>query len=61
MSGCKFSQDLSWEQGAAKTMTSNLPILSVLVQVAFFLSFKQDVSGEQDALLFLFLFSTNCF
>jgi len=29
-SGCKFQQDLSWEQGAAKTMTNNLPILSVL-------------------------------
>ena len=30
VSGCKFWQDLSWEQGAAKTMTNNLPILSVL-------------------------------
>ena len=30
VSGCKFQQDLSWEQGAAKTMTNNLPILSVL-------------------------------
>jgi hypothetical protein len=29
-SGCMFQQDLSWEQGAAKTMTNNLPILSVL-------------------------------
>jgi hypothetical protein len=29
-SGCKFQQDLSWEQGAAKTITNNLPILSVL-------------------------------
>jgi hypothetical protein len=30
VSGCKFWQDMSWEQGAAKTMTNNLPILSVL-------------------------------
>ena len=30
VSGCKFQQDLSWEQSAAKTMTNNLPILSVL-------------------------------
>ena len=28
--GAGFRQDLSWEQGAAKTMTNNLPILSVL-------------------------------
>ena len=35
VSGCKFWQDLSWEQGAAKTMTSNLPILSVLYAVLF--------------------------
>ena len=28
--GWKFWRDLPWEQGAAKTMTSNLPILSVL-------------------------------
>ena len=27
----RFWQDLSWEQGFAKTMTNNLPILSVLV------------------------------
>jgi hypothetical protein len=33
VSGCKFWQDLSWEQGAAKTMTNNLPILSVLAEV----------------------------
>jgi hypothetical protein len=30
VSGCRFWQGLSWEQGAAKTMTNNLPILSVL-------------------------------
>jgi hypothetical protein len=30
VSGCKFWQDLSWEQDPAKTMTNNLPILSVL-------------------------------
>ena len=29
-SGCTFQQDLSWEQGFAKTVTNNLPILSVL-------------------------------
>ena len=33
VSGCKFWQKLSWEQGAAKTMTNNLPILSVLLLV----------------------------
>ena len=43
MSGCKFWQDLSWEQGAAKTMTNNLPILSVLVQVDLFLSMTRNV------------------
>jgi len=36
-SGCKFWQDLSWEQGFAKTMTNNLPILSVLWCVIFLL------------------------
>jgi len=30
VSGCKFWQDLSWEQGPAKTMTSPLIIPSVL-------------------------------
>ena len=30
VSGCKFWQNLSWEQGFAKTMTNNLPILPVL-------------------------------
>jgi hypothetical protein len=32
VSGCKFWKDLSWERGAAKTMTNNLPILSVLAK-----------------------------
>ena len=40
VSGCKFQQDLSWEQGAAKTMTNNLPILSVLALVIYFCRVK---------------------
>jgi hypothetical protein len=43
VSGCKFWQDLSWEQGAAKTMTSPLIIPSVL---AFRANFKT-VNGNQ--------------
>ena len=35
-SGCKFWQDLSWEQGTAKTMTSPLIIPSVLAIGLFF-------------------------
>jgi hypothetical protein len=31
VSGCRFKQDLSWEY-LAKTMTNNLPILSVLAK-----------------------------
>jgi hypothetical protein len=42
VSGCKFWQDLSWEQGAAKTMTNNLPILSVLWLVLIFFSLVRD-------------------
>jgi hypothetical protein len=38
VSGCKFWQDLSWEQSAAKTMTSPLIIPSVL---AFRLDFSR--------------------
>ena len=37
-SGCKIWQDLSWEQGSAKTMTSPLIIPSVLGTVAFSLT-----------------------
>jgi len=36
VSGCKICQDLSWEQGFAKTMTSPLIIPSVLCGVAFY-------------------------
>ena len=43
VSGCKFWQDLSWEQGFAKTMTSPLIIPSVLVQVDSFLSMTRIV------------------
>jgi len=35
VSGWKLQQDLSWEQGFAKTMTNNLSILSVLAVVLF--------------------------
>jgi hypothetical protein len=36
VSGCKFWKDLSWGQDAAKTMTNNLPILSVLAAGFFY-------------------------
>ena len=36
VSGCKFQQNLSWMQDFAKTMTNNLPILSVLGAELFF-------------------------
>ncbi len=57
VSGYKFRQDLSWEHGFAKTMTSPLIIPSVLVQVEIFflivdlilqmLVFRQLVLGEK--------------
>ena len=43
VSGCKFWQDLSWEQGLAKTMTSPLIIPSVLALVILFFPFN--ISG----------------
>ena len=49
VSGCRFWQDLSWEQGAAKTMTNNLPILSVLWVVLCVLSYSR-VRGIKSSL-----------
>ena len=49
MSGCEFWQDLSWEQGAAKTMTSPLIIPSVLAErflFDFYLSIKYLIQVE---------------
>jgi hypothetical protein len=51
VSGCKFQQELSWEQGAAKSMTNNLPILSVLAVRAVCLIVRQTVFEFNDNFL----------